>query len=437
MTNHNLDPDRAEWLEKRDKTNHVAVPAWPRDDKNLPLVQLPVDWPMFSTLNHRTRAEQLREIHLAGREDLFTRDPLGLEAQSIQYRILCSQDGFDTLKKDLQERGQQDPAIITADGVLINGNRRTAALRSLLQDDGVVSAQYVRCLVLPKDALPEELVDLETELQVAQDFKQKYSWVNEALLIEEHYDRAGKNWDLVAKRMHRKVSDVRGEYEKLQQLHQLVALSNGTRLHVDFVENESVFEELAGHIKNKSPHEADAVRAVYFLGVLTGAKYRDLRHLKRADAAKLVRSEIEGDSALKPVLEAAEASASEELQDDPLADLGGTEPPSPLHNLLSFVATQRPEASVSLGDGERPLVQDILRSINSSIAAAADEAKEDKRDKDAVRAPLERADKAIAELKRTLEALPKARAFDNWDEVALSERIMNIRRIIEQIELIR
>ncbi|MGQ4596742.1 hypothetical protein [Nocardia sp. R6R-6] len=438
MTNHNLDQDRAALLEGRQKTKRVTVPAWPRDDNDLPLVQLPVEWPMFSTLNHRTRAEQLREISATGREDLFTRDPLGPEAQDAQYRILHSQDGFDQLKEDLQERGQQEPAIITADGILINGNRRTAALRSLYQEDGVLEAQYVRCLVLPRDATPEELVDLETELQVAKDFKQEYSWVNEALLIEEHYDRADKNWDRVAARMHRAINDVRGMYEKLQQLHQLVELSNGARLHVDFLENESVFDELAKHIKNKSPQESEAVRAVYFLGVLTGAKYRDLRHLKRSDAATLVRSEIEGDAALKPILEAAEAAATETLEDDPLSELlGNSEPPSSLHNLLSFVATKRPGATVALSTGEQLLVQDALKSISSSITAAADEAKEEKRDQNSLKAPLERADKAIAELERVLDALPRARAFkEEWDEVALAERIRIIRQLVQRIELI-
>lgn len=438
MTNDNLAQDRVAFLDSRQKTKWVTVPAWPRDNNDLPLVQLPVGWPMFSTLNHRTRAEQLAEISAAGRQDLFTRDPLGPEAQNAQYRILHSQDGFDQLKEDLQERGQQEPAIITADGILVNGNRRTAALRSLYQEDGILDAQYVRCLVLPKDATLEELVDLETELQVAKDFKQEYSWVNEALLIEEHYDRADKNWDRVAARMHRSVSDVRGMYEKLQQLHQLVELSNGARLHVDFVENESVFDELAKYIKNKSPQEADAVRAVYFLGVLTGTKYRDLRHLRRSDAATLVRSELQSDAALKPILEAAEAAATGALQDDPLSDLlGNTDSPSPLHSLLSFIATKRPQASVPLPTGEQLLVQDVLKSISSSIAAAADEAKEERRDQDSLQAPLTRADKAIAELERVLDALPRARAFEEWDEVVLAGKIMDIRHIIERIELIR
>ena len=60
--------------------------------------------------------------------------------------------------------------------------------------------------------------------------------------------------------MHMDVSSVRGQFEKLQQLHQLVALSQGTRHHADFLPNESAFTELAKHVKGKPAQEAASVR---------------------------------------------------------------------------------------------------------------------------------------------------------------------------------
>lgn len=435
MTIPNLDPDRAAFLGAREKKSPVTVPAWPRSDKDLPQVEVDVTWVRFSTRNHRTKAEQLREIHRTGREDLFTADPLGPDAQQAQYNILRDQEGFDALKADLAERGQQEPAILTADGVLINGNRRCAAMRSLYEEDHNLKFHYVKCLVLPKDATEEELIYLEAELQVARDFKQDYSWVNEAMLIEDLFNGAGRDWQQVAARMHRKVGDVRDLYEKLQQVHQLVELSQGARLHVDFTENESAFDELAKHIKNKPAKEAAGVKAVYFLGTLAGTEYRNLRHLRRADAAELVRREIEDDPALKPVLDIADASGPGENEDDLLDDvLGGSEPQSPLHNLLSFIATKRPEANVTLPAGDKVAVQELLTSLKSSITAAAYEAAEEQRDQSAVIAPLVRADKAIAELKRVLSTLPKARAFTEWDEASLLEKVGQMEKLIAKVK---
>lgn len=434
MTNPLLDQERANFIQARAVLGRVHVPAWPRQAKELEVVELEVDWVRFSTLNHRTKAEQLREIAKTGRADLFTSDPLGPTAQNAQYEILQGQERFPELKQDLKERGQQDPAIITADGVLINGNRRTAALRSLFTEDDVPTARYVKCLVLPADATLAELVDLETELQVAQDFKQEYAWINEALLIEELYERENKDFGRVAKRMHRDIADVRSLYEKLQHVHQLVALSKGARLHIDFNVNESAFDELAKHVKNKTPAEAESVRSVYFLGTLANVNYRKLRHLRRADAAELVSRELGSDPSLTQLLETVSDSlpaAEADILDDVLGDAPS---PGPLNGLLTFLAQKRPEETVALQGAGPVAAQAILETVRSAITAAADEAEEDQRDQTAITTPISRTEKAIAELQRALSALPKARSFAEFDEGAMGLRVKQLRALVEEYE---
>lgn len=402
------------------------------------MVEVEVDWVRFSTLNHRTRAEQLRAVHLANQPDLFSSDPLGDEAQVAQYEILKSQEGFVALKSDLQERNQQDPAVLTAEGVLINGNRRSAALRSLYVEDNHLAARYVQCLVLPEDATPAELVDLEAELQVARDFKEGYSWVNEALLIEELYEREGKDFQRVAKRMHREVATVKNFYEKLQQLHQLVSLSQGARLHIDFKENESAFDELAKHIRTKSNPEAESVRATYFLGTLADVNYRTLRHLRRPDAAQMVMREIDRDQALKPLLETIAASQPDDSGDDPLDDLlGDAEKPNGITAILRFLAVQNKDDVIQLAGGVTATVQDIYQTIQSAITCAANEAEEDSRDTSTVTAPVVRAEKAIVELERAVSSLPKARGFADWDEDEFQEKIARLVSLLGMTELER
>lgn len=434
-----LAPDRAVYLANRieasaKRTEYVS--AWPRSNKELPAVEVPVTWVRFSTLNHRTRAEQDQVIRNRGREDLFTADPLGDDAQSEQYKILRDQEGFADLAADVKSRGQQEPAIITADGILINGNRRAAALRSLFEGNHL-KFQYIRCLVLPQDATADEIVDLEAELQIARDFKQDYSWVNEALLIQELYDREGKNFDRVAARMHRKASDVRDMYEKIQQVQQLVAMSQGTWNLVDFTENESAFDELAKYIRNKSSREADDARSVYFLGTLAGVEYRTLRHLRRPDAAVLVRREIEKDPAMKPILKAADPSEATDADDDLLDDVLGNEgSTSGLNDLLGFVATKPPKANVTLPDGGKVAVSDMLQSLRGKITAAAREAEEEDKDQSALSAPLERVEKAISELLRASAQLPRSRALPEWEEDALALKIARLEKIVAKLKVI-
>jgi len=433
LTNPVLDQERADFLKVRATEGHIQVPAWPRPgDKKLRLVQLEVGWVRFSTLNHRTKAEQRAETARVGDPHLFTQDPLGRSAQTAQYEILHAQAGFDDLKKDLAERGQQEPAIVTAEGVLINGNRRAAALRSLYEDDNDLHAQYVKCLVLPDDATLSEIIDLETELQIARDFKQGYSWINEAFLIEELFERENKDFSRVAKRMHRPLSDVRTLYDKLQQVHQLVDLSGGARQHIDFTDNEAAFDELAKHIKNKQPAEVEAVRSVYFLGTIAGVPYRKLRLLRRPDAATLVLREIEDDPSLKKLLYVAGADVTDlepDILDDVLGEIGKTGPITPV---LALLATKRADDEVALGDGSSVDVQDLFESLQSAITSAADEANEDQKDQETLSTPIKRVNNAIIEFERALSALPKARSLEGFDEPRLAKRVQHLRDLLDK-----
>lgn len=434
MSNLVLDRDRVVLLAARTVTRKMLLPAWPRQIKELPMVEVEVDWVRFSTLNHRTKAEQLQAIHLSKRPDLFSGDPLGKVAQDAQYEILRSQTGFQELKNDLKERHQQEPAILTAEGVLINGNRRSAALRSLYRDDHHLAARYVQCLVLPEDATSDELVDLEAELQVAQTFKEDYSWVNEAMLIEELYERERKDFVRVGKKMHRKPADVKGLFEKLQQLHQLVALSKGARLHIDFNDNETAFDELAKHIRGKQKSEADSVRATYFLGTLAGVNYRTLRHLQRADASEMVLREIQGDRALQPLLETIAAAKTTTDGTDPLDELLGEESkPDDLVGILGFLAAKDEGDVIKFTGGTTATVQQIYSTIQSAITSAANEAEEEDNDHSAVTAPIVRAEKAIAELKRAVASVAKARRFEEWHERKLQDKVTELHALLDAL----
>lgn len=433
-----MDQERADFLATRvANASRQLLPQWMRPEKELPVVNLPVEWVRFSTLNHRTRAEQMREIQTKGIEDLFSADPLGNAAQQAQFAILSSQDGFEELKQDLRDRGQQEPAVVTAEGVLINGNRRSAALLDLWLNEHAPVARYVRAYVLPTDATADELIDLETELQVAKDYREDYSWVNEALLIEEIFEASNKDWDRVAQRMRLKPEKVRAQYEKLQQLHQLVSMSNGTRHHADFVGNESAFEELSKHVKDKQPEEAASVRSVYFLGTLSGVNYRDLRHLRRKDASEFVRGEFSLDPTLTSLLTVAgggATDATDDLLDDVLGTDGPTDSSGDLTAVLSFLAQRKADEIVDLPDGAKVPVEELLGSVRGAVNSAAKEASEDAKDAQAVVAPIVRLSAARDDIIRAGTALAKARAQGGWAEVDFQKKIEELKAAIAHLE---
>lgn len=435
MTNPVLDQERVEYLVARQGSSpgkRILLPAWPRPDKELPQVDLEVTWVRFSTLNHRTKSEQMRIADQENQPDLFTADPIGDEAQTHQYRILAEQEGFEDLKADLRGRGQQQPAVVTAEGVLINGNRRTAALRSLFKDDDHQPSQYVTCLVLPADANRREMVDLETELQIAREFKEDYTWVNEALLIEEIFEREAKDWKKVASRMHMDVPAVRGQYEKLQQLHQLVAMSHGTRHHADFVPNESAFTELAKHIKGKPAEEAGSVRAAYFLGTLTGVNYRTLRHLRRSDASHRVRRELEGELTLGTLLDEGEQEQEPDILDDVLGPQDG-QSAGDLTSILSYMARHGQSDEVEL-NGKMVATKDLQETIKQAVDNAADDAHNEDLDQNAAAAPIKHLERATSSVVKAADALTKARALKDWNEAEYANQLAQFKATLGRLD---
>ena len=435
MQNPVLDQERVQHLRARldsSPEKRTLLPAWPRKDKELLQVDLEVTWVRFSTLNHRTKSEQMRIVQQQNRPDLFTADPSGEEAQTQQYRILVEQEGFEDLKADLKARDQQQPAVVTAEGVLINGNRRTAALRSLFNDDDHQPSRYVTCLVLPADANRPEMVDLETELQIAREFKEDYTWVNEALLIEELFEREAKNWNKVASRMHMDVPKVRGQFEKLQQLHQLVALSQGTRHYADFVPNESAFTELAKHIKGKSAEEAASVRSAYFIGTLSGVNYRTLRHLRRSDASRRVRRELENDLTLSTLLNVDDQEQESDILDDVLGSQKDQRD-GDLNSILAYLARRGQSQEVEV-NGMKIATQDLRDSIKQAVDIAAEDAHSEHLDQNALTAPIRHLQLATNNLTKAVDALPKARASKEWREAEFSEQLVKFKAALDRLD---
>jgi hypothetical protein len=425
-TNPHLNQERAEYLHNRAVIATERLPQWPRDNKMLPVVELEVDWVRFSTLNHRTTAERFKACRDQNNPNLFDNDPLGTIAQAAQCDLLRAHKGFEDLKNDLRERGQRETAVVTAEGILINGNRRVAAMRELYRDEHNLDAHYVRGFVLPADATADEVRELEAELQVSKTFLEDYSWINRGFLLKELLVRHGQNFDLVAEIMRMKVKEVKEDDRKFMLVDQLVAMSGQSYMHVDFEPNESAFEELSDHIANKSPAEANAVRYSYFLGILGKCRYRDLRHLRRANALEYVESEIDENPLLERTIasiESASAGGASSEVDELLGEaLGPRSAASKVESLVAFLATKnRPDETINV-DGAGPVsVEALLQQVNTAVTQAARDARDDDEEARTVQGPIRYVRDAQEKVSRATVGISQARALPDWSEPAFRE----------------
>ncbi|MDR1700864.1 MAG: hypothetical protein LBR68_06695 [Lachnoclostridium sp.] len=163
--------------------NTYSVKYWRGERLPRIVIRLDADYLMFRIENSRTDIQQSAYIRRKSLPVNIFQDPESVAAQTAQREILLemiNSKGKD-LYEDLKKRKQEDPCIITYDGYLVNGNRRTAVLKDL-------NEPYVECVVLPRDATTKDIYALEQQLQISQDFREDYHWINELKNIRRGKD---------------------------------------------------------------------------------------------------------------------------------------------------------------------------------------------------------------------------------------------------------
>lgn len=207
-------------LEKSPSTETKTISGWKEGKLVRKIVRVDSNYLMYRIENSRTKRQQLRYLsnHPVLDKDFFS-DPESTEVQNAQEAILLEMihaTGKDFIQ-DLDDRGQDDPAIITYEGYIVNGNRRTAALKSL-------GTEYVNCVILPEDATKKDIYALEQELQIAQDFKEDYHWINELINFGEGINDKNLDFgrDQMAKRLRIRRTDLDAKLRMLDLVEQFL-----------------------------------------------------------------------------------------------------------------------------------------------------------------------------------------------------------------------
>lgn len=193
---------------------------------DLPLISLDVSIPIYRMENFRTFTAQKRAISKNSLpKDTFEK---GQESQSTQQRqheilIELSKKGkadrvvpiYDVLARE----GQRESILITQFGVVVNGNRRLAAMRDLLDSNAGIDSdrfRFVDCAVLPADVTAEDILRIEGLLQAKAETKLDYDWIGNAELIKSLVDLEGSN-KVVAERQNLSVADVKNTIQALAE----------------------------------------------------------------------------------------------------------------------------------------------------------------------------------------------------------------------------
>lgn len=154
-----------------------------------PVIRLPEALLVYRVENGRLIAEIAEHARSQGLDlaDLRARQEAP-EVQRLLHRVLAEKAAAPEgpILQELAEQAQQiEPLLIAADGVVINGNRRLAAMRTLLARDPERYAGFavVSAAVLPADVTAAEIEAAEAALQMAPETELAYGWINRRLKL--------------------------------------------------------------------------------------------------------------------------------------------------------------------------------------------------------------------------------------------------------------
>jgi hypothetical protein len=163
-----------------------------RNEKKLgftrPILEVPLGLLRYRKDNGRIASDVMNYEKLNGPLDETDED-----AQRILRKFLEEKDPEKTeiLMKSIQHSGQNEPAIITCDGFLINGNRRKMVLQKLNeQSPGNEQYQYMKVVILPGSDDPGgpptllEIERIENRYQLQSEGKSEYYGFDRALSIK-------------------------------------------------------------------------------------------------------------------------------------------------------------------------------------------------------------------------------------------------------------
>ena len=129
----------------------------------------------------------------------------------------------------LRKNGQQRHGIVTADGIIVDGNRRAMLLNRLFNDrenlgysyQEVEPCQYFHAIILPDDATEKDVQQLETIYQMGEDDKVDYNAIEKYLKCKE----LNKYFEIdeIAEFMDEKPADVKKWLEILDLMEQYLA----------------------------------------------------------------------------------------------------------------------------------------------------------------------------------------------------------------------
>ena len=430
--------------------------GWRGKREDMPVVAIEVESVVLNPSSHRIKAQL--ESDPEAREAVDA-DPEGAAAQAAIKGLLRMTPGFEALKENLAAEGQKDPGIATRQGLLVNANTRAVALEDL-------GERYIEVAVLPKDATLNEIYDLELDLQVAQDFRQEYSFTNELLFIEDLITQQNRDERQVAEQL-RWITPTKASTEKkgvervkryvrhLDLIREIQEMSGGKVPLTEFDDAEQALQEFDvayEGMRTKDPEAARQLKNARTLGLLVDLGYERQRMVDGKWVEEYLAEAVGEQELLRdivPLLSAdgtdgeTEEGGDPDSPDDPFADFedDSTNGESDdIHGAVQRLVVRLGESArddvvaLPTAEGEKEFAREAVRdAINEAMRTAAEDAKNAARAGDALKLPAHHVEEAVKRLKKARQTYGAVSDRPEFDSGPLEAEVTRVSQALEAL----
>jgi hypothetical protein len=258
-----------------------------------PIVLMDINVPIYHLNNGRTRDAQRSYVKKNNHKDNYFEKGLeNTQQQRIQHKILyeLSQDSTANIHRELKTsvKFREDaPLLIDSNGMLINGNRRMAAIRELYKSDVKKYDDFKRipCAVIEQHLDDKTIKEIENFLQVIKENKQDYNWISLCMEIQDEKKRLGLENKQIAVNMGKTESEIERYFNLITVIDNCLVEDHKTPGDYTVIKSQEQLwkntEERANKTKNKG--EKDLIYKIGRMISVNSRKFRD-RDYKIASA---------------------------------------------------------------------------------------------------------------------------------------------------------
>ncbi|MBY8867250.1 MULTISPECIES: hypothetical protein [Streptomyces] len=413
-------------------TRETVTVDWNGQQIHVDVIDLPLSDLYLNPGTHRIRAQR---THKPDQDRNLDEDPFGEAGQDYLRSLLQAKPSdpelrdpdFDKLKEDLDKFGQNDPGLVTHHGVLVNGNTRAVALREL-------GRQSMRVGVLPSSFTQADIDAVELALQLRQDQRRDYSYINRLIAMKEQA-ALGRTPEQIAKEFRIRTSTYHQERWILSTIEELnVRSASGGGVALRLVDWEGAQERLKElqrlymKLEGLDRDQAEIVKERRLAAILLNFSKTDVRHI---DEDFLTEGYLEKE--LPPELaDSATAAQPESVSipglglEVPAASSAVSAARALNDRILRAAATVRSTAE-GVPDSERASAQALLDQAREAFDRAIESSGRDRRlRKRKQLAPARLAD-ACVNIDQCVIELVQARTSNSLDEEAFDEAVLKLR----------